>query len=505
MQIEEFLSDEVVTKIKNLSSEEKDKLILLQQQSMKLLAQENEKLRKLANQPRQVELLLKDQLLIITNELFGSSSEKSKVEKDKKEPQKPKKQRAPPVLKPSLRYPDLPIVESRVEYPKGREPECSLCEADLKPMGVTEDSEYVTVTEKTYTIVRQKRAKYRCDKCHGDVKTAPNIPRIVKGGSFSDDIAIDVAVSKYADHLPVERYVNQAERAGLMGVSPQSLIEQTHFLADFLVPVYEAIRRAICKSLVLYADETRWKMLEGDITKNWQLWGFFDEKNSYLSATNTRAGQVAVDFLKDCFALYLMSDAFSGYKRAGTESKKKNCFCNAHARRKFKDSMVSFKGESEPVIEYYRKLYLIETEISKMSQEEKTKARQEKSKVIWNEMTTYIQNLNVLPKSSIGKAQSYFLNNYKELSLFLTDGIIPIDNNLAERGLRGPVVGRKNYFGNHSKRGARTTSILLSIIESCKLNHVNPKKYLKETVQMIHQGLTPLTPAEFASQTKAVA
>ena len=77
---------------------------------------------------------------------------------------------------------------------------------------------------------------------------------------------------------------------------------------------------------------------------------------------------------------------------------------------------------------------------------------------------------------------------------------IMIDNNLAERGLRGIVVGRKNYYGNHSKRGARTTSVLYSIIESCKMNKINPQKYLQDVVKMIHQKEEPLTPAEYAQR-----
>lgn len=500
-----LLSPETLTKIGNLSKDEIIELVKLQQQSIALLARENERLRKIAKRPRQEALALKDELLIIRHKMFGKSSEKSPdpedVEKESKKRKKAKK-RKPPVLLPSLRYPDLPLMESTVEYEKDNEPQCSLCHGKLTAMNVTENSEYITVTEKTYYITRQMRMKYRCPSCHGDIRTAPGIPRIVKGGAYSDEIAIDVAISKYCDHLPVERYVNQAERAGLIGVSPQSLIEQTHFLADFVEkPVYYRIKGSVQgDEAVLFADETRWNMLEGDEKSSWQMWGFFNERNSYLSATDTRAADVAIDFLKDCKAKYLLSDAYQGYGKAGKKAGKQNAYCNAHARRKFKDAEKSFKEEADPVIEFYRELYKIEKEIKHLAQEEKAKIRHEKSKSIWKDMTVYIQKLHVLPKSSIGKARRYFLKYHAGLKLFLDEGVIPIDNNLSERALRGPVVGRKNYYGNHSRRGAKTTSILLSIVESCKINNVEPRRYLRDTVKAIHEDGAVLTPAEYADK-----
>jgi hypothetical protein len=102
-------------------------------------------------------------------------------------------------------------------------------------------------------------------------------------------------------------------------------------------------------------------------------------------------------------------------------------------------------------------------------------------------------------KSSIGKAMSYFLGNLKELTAFLNNPAIPIDNNSQERLLRNPVIGRKTWYGTHSKRGAETMAILFSIVESCKLNRVNPREYLKRLVEDLHQGKKPYTPATFKS------
>ena len=443
--------------------------------------------------PQQETIRVVDQLVVLRHQHFGRSSERRpNPSRERKAPQTP---RDPKVLLPSERYPDLDLVETEVELQTA--PCCKLCEAEMEKMSATEDAEFLTMIRKSFHIVRQKRAKYRCTKCHGDIATAPLPPRLIPGGSFSDEIAIDVAVSKYADHIPVERYVVQAERVGVVGLLAPTLIDQTHALADHLKPVYEAIRNEVRSSPVLHADETPWKLLEGDETRNWQMWGFFNETSSYYSAQDTRAGDVARDFLKSSKTEVLVSDAFSGYGKCTKGTGTKNAYRNAHARRKFIEAELSYP-QASPVIDDYRDLYEIEREIRGTPPEEKQHTRQARSKPIFEKIRTYVYELQCLPQSSLGKARQYLLTYWVELTRFLEDGRIPIDNNLAERGLRGAVLGRKNYYGNHSKRGAQTTSVLYSIVESCKLNNVEPHQYLKDTVRALHQGESPLTPAAYA-------
>ncbi|TAF72721.1 MAG: hypothetical protein EAZ58_01885 [Flavobacterium sp.] len=95
------------------------------------------------------------------------------------------------------------------------------------------------------------------------------------------------------------------------------------------------------------------------------------------------------------------------------------------------------------------------------------------------------------------RAVNYFLNHYGGLTLCLTNLDLPLDNNLAERELRAPVIGRKTWLGTHSRRGALTTAVLFSIVQSCKLNGVNPRHYLPWAVKQIHQGKEVLTPHEY--------
>ena len=100
-------------------------------------------------------------------------------------------------------------------------------------------------------------------------------------------------------------------------------------------------------------------------------------------------------------------------------------------------------------------------------------------------------------KSAMGKAMNYFLKNYEGFTRFTDNPELPIDNNPAERLLRNPVIGRKTWYGTHSLRGAKTSAILFSIMESCKLNKINPREYFKNLVQDLHQGKAPNTPKEY--------
>lgn len=496
--------------LQTLSREQLIEQVLLLKKGYSLVTQKIDEIYKRFGVSEAEKLAIKDQLLVIRHTMFGPSSEKRPKPKPEAiaEAQKSAKERGekntePRVLLPSLRYPKAPLRESHVTFEEGKEPCCSLCEAKMKAMGdQTEDAEWVTVTQKTYYVQRQMRQKYRCESCHGDIQTAPLLPRIAPGSAFSDEMAIDVAIAKYCDHIPINRYVKQAERAGLVGVSPQSLIDQTHTLSDFLAPLYQKLKKEIQGEAVLGADETPWKMLEGDETPRWQLWGFFTNTAAYYEAHDTRAAEVAHEFLKTCDAKYLLSDAYCGYSKSTQGTKIKNAFCHAHARRRWKEASPQYPVESQFMLESYDELYTIEREIRDQPPDVKGAVREQRSRPILEAMKKYAVPLWCLPKSSVGKAKNYFLDNWDELSRFLEDGRIPIDNNRSERGLRGPVLGRKNFYGNHSKRGAETMQILYSIIESCKICEVEPHGYLLKTVQEMHQGREPLTPLEFAKKAR---
>lgn len=490
----------------------KEELIILIRGEQDLrfqIEEDNKRLRALNNELEQKTFLIGEQLVTLKNKLFGKSSERSPSTESVVSNEKAQKDKKTKVLLPSLRYPNAPLIERHVELKEL--PNCSCCESQMQDSGMTEDSEFLTVIPAQYFVVRQLLHKYRCPQCHGDIKTAPCPPKIKSGSSYSDEMMCDVAMSKYLELVPVERYATIAGREGLEDLPANSLIETTHYVADFVEPVYKELEKEITESKVLHADETTHRMMEGDKNKNWYLWGFSNHKTSYFELHGTRSGDVASEILSDSLCEYLMSDVFSGYGKAVKDSnlvriaknkpKIKNIYCNAHARRKFKEAEDRFPEESKFFVDQYKEIYRLEKEI-KGKPPDKILENRAKMEPYFAAMKEYvIANIGAYSlKSSIGKAMNYFLKNFEGFTHFQKIADLPIDNNLQERLLRNPVIGRKTWYGTHSKRGAKTAAIMFSIVETCKLNAVNPREYLKQLIQDMHAGKPHYTPSQFKAQ-----
>jgi transposase len=250
-------------------------------------------------------------------------------------------------------------------------------------------------------------------------------------------------------------------------------------------------------------------MLEGDEKSNWFLWGFSNKKASFYECHDTRSGDVASEFLSKSKCEYLVTDVYSGYGKAVREANIlrqglapiRNVYCNAHARRKFKSAKDSFPDDAQFFIDQYKEIY---------KREEVLKGKPpDEAKSLRLEMVPYFEAMreralamliNYPAKSSMAKAINYFLNNYEALTLFTTEPELPIDNNPQERLLRNPVIGRKTWYGTHSKRGALTAAILFSVVESCRLNKVNPREYFAELIKDLHAGQAPYTPHEYKNR-----
>jgi hypothetical protein len=216
---------------------------------------------------------------------------------------------------------------------------------------------------------------------------------------------------------------------------------------------------------------------------------------------------VASDIVKESQCEYLMSDVFSGYAKAVTDSnvyrrennlsEVQNIYCNAHARRKFKEAGMSFTDESKFFIWCYKKIYRLE----KVKDFNKRRLWQ---KIYYKSMEKAGLKLksSYSSKSSLVKAVSYFIKNFHELTLFLNFEDLPIDNNAQERLMRNPVIGRKTWYGTHSVKGAETNAVMFSIVESCKINKVNPRDYFRDIVHAIHEKRSIFTPNEYLKTEK---
>ena len=437
--------------------------------------------------------------------LGRKSSERSSGSKKDEEKLKKRKERK---QLPSERYPGVPIVERELGFEAI--PRCPNCNEELKDSGLHECVETITVLPKKYLIDRLLKKKYKCGSCHSGMLTVPTPSRVVPGSSYSDEMVLDVSLSKYCDLIPMERYAMMAWRNGLEGLPANSLIGLTHHLANFLEVVYFKLKVEVQKSQVVQADETPHRMLEGGGgKKQWYLWGFSCSISCFFEVANTRSGAVASGFLKKSIALYLVSDAFSGYSKAVSEVNAyrkelgtpllSSAYCNAHARRKFKEAEENFPEETKVFIQSYKEIYRLEQGGKELSGS-KALGQRSKMKFYFEEMRKECTRLEegYSTHSALSKGMKYFNKNYSKLTVCLDSPEVPLDNNQEERLLRSPVVGRKTWYGSHSKRGARTSAVLFSIVEACKLNKVNPREYFPFVVQEIHEGKDPPTPYEYS-------
>jgi hypothetical protein len=207
---------------------------------------------------------------------------------------------------------------------------------------------------------------------------------------------------------------------------------------------------------------------------------------------------VASDVLRNSKCEFLISDVFSGYGKAirivnaeRAASKKpliQAANCNAHARRYFFKPHETYP-EARFYLDHYHEIYLLE-DLAKGKPPGDTLKIREQMKVRFEAMKVQATNEQLMYPSAnqYGKALNYFLENYAGLTLFLKHAEVAIDNNQQERLLRNHVVGRKTWYGTHSKRGAETASILFTLVETCKLNHVNPREYFSQLVTAMLAG-----------------
>jgi len=478
------------------------------------LHQRLEQLEALNKELQEEKLLIENRYVKVKSMLFDPKSERQSKDKNNEGTEKKRKGRGDTTRLPSERYPNAKIIEKNITLETL--PTCQCCQGEMEDSGMTETSEYLTVIPKQYLIVRQHRHKYRCPHCHGDIQTAPALPRILPGSSYSDGMIIDAALAKFCDLIPMERYCAMAKRQGFEGLPPHSLINAVSKLALFLFEVYKLIRKETLNSALILGDETRHRMLEGSDTARWYLWCFSSATSCFFEYHDTRAGEVATNILTESQCSVFMSDAYQGYGKAIREANliRKSrgqapiveALCNAHARRgfkepkKFNEENRSLPAEAKYFLDQYEEIYKLEKKI---------KGSPEQGRELRASMKIYFENMHAKAEAGLNSYSShsayyeacqYYLNQYHGLTRCLDDPSIPLDNNQSERQLRNPVVGRKTWYGTHSEDAAQAAAVHQTLVESCKLCKVNPRAYYDAITKAIQMGAPIFTPSEFAKR-----
>jgi transposase len=505
-----------------------DELVQLVAELRAIIREQQETIRLQAESIR----LQAEEIKLLKKKLYGSSSEKRKrnssensgiEEKASDSAQNSETSKAPLNGNPKSPGNSEKLKRKRIlseQYPNAEVqeevtgfdfiPMCSCCNEPMIDSGLDEVSEELRKIPEKFIIVRKHRRKFRCKKGFSGLVSAPIVPRIAPGSSLGDSFIMHCALSKFLYLTPAERSAKMVAQSGFDDFSPQLVLAGQHYCADFLRPVYRRLKRGVQLCVILYADETTHRMLEGDDSnRTWYLWGFSGNGESYFEIHNTRSGEVAAKFLAKSQCLFLMSDVYSGYIRAvreANEIRRKEgrpeitmLFCNSHSRRRFTEALVSYPDEAQFFIDQYAEIYRLEAELKLLNNSLDRNLKRAEMRPYFVAMAEAAQKIrrSVPDKSSLAKAIDYFLDNYVELTRFLSDHHLPIDNNLSERQLRCPVVGRKTWLGTHSERGVETTEILFTIFQSCNLSKVNAPQYLSAVIEALLKGDPPFTPQEY--------
>lgn len=383
--------------------------------------------------------------------------------------------------------------------------QCPHCETAMHKIGedVSERLEFVPAS---LQVIEEVRPKYACSKGCGVV--AANKPAMpIEKGLPGPGLLAQVAVSKYGDHLPLNRMETIFQRHGVE-LSRQTMCDWMGACAELVSPLWERMKQVVLTSKVVQTDDTPVPVLDRERTRTrtGRIWTYIgDQRHPYIvyDYTGNRNREGPDEFLKD-YNGYLQADAFPGYDAIYKDPRRAilEVCCWAHARRKFYEAQSSDLCRTTVVLAYIGLLYQVEREArdDKLNAGERFALRQAKSCPILDDLKAYLvaEQLTVLPKSPLGEAINYTISNWRALERYCDDGDLEIDNNGAERSLRPIVVGRNNWMFYGSDQGGRTGAVLSTLIASSKRLRVEPFTYLRDLFTRIsshpHNRLDELLP-----------
>jgi transposase len=389
----------------------------------------------------------------------------------------------------------LPRVETVVEVETTT---CPCCSGALHRVG--EDvSERLDIVPAQFRVMVIRRPKYACRTCEDVVVQAPAPARLIEGGLPTDGLVAQVLVSKYADHLPLYRQAQIYARQGIT-LDRSTLADWVGRAAFLLRPVHERLLETLKRSGKLFADETTAPVLDPGRgrTKTGQLWAYARDDRpwggadppgvAYVYAPDRTAERPIAHL--DRFRGILQVDGYEGYKALARRGDVRLAFCWAHVRRSFYELAGAAAPIATEALARIAALYRVESEIRGRPAEERRAIRQVRSRPLVEAMEPWLREKLglVSQKSKLAEAIRYALSRWTGLTLFLEDGRIEIDSNTVERAIRPLALNRKNALFAGSDGGAEHWAVIASLIETCKLNGIEPRAYLADVTTRIVNG-----------------
>ena len=394
----------------------------------------------------------------------------------------------------------LPRVEIVIE-PEDKS--CPCCGGTMHLIG-EDRAERLDVIPAQHRVLVTRRPKYACRACEGAVVQAPAPLRLIEGGLPTEALIAHALVTKYADHVPLYRQWQILAREGIE-IDRSNLPQWVGRAAFMLKPLVARMVEILKGSPKLFCDETTAPVLDPGrgrtkqgylwaIARDDRPWGGTDPPGVVYFYAPGRGGEHALRHL-DGFRGILQVDGYAGYnalvapKRPGSPITL--AYCWSHFRRQFYDIAI---GGNAPIaseaLQRIAGLYAIEEEIRGRSAQERQAARQARTKSLVEDLRSWlsVQLQRVPQRSKIADAIRYGINHWNGLVLFLEDGRVELDTNTVERSMRPIALNRKNALFAGSDEGGANWGVVASLIETAKLNHVEPNAYLTDVLTKLVNG-----------------
>jgi transposase len=401
--------------------------------------------------------------------------------------------------------------ETIIHDVSAQDKQCTACGNELHKMGEDkcEKLEFIPASVK---VVEHVRPKYSCRHCEKSSTQVSIIQAAVPASPFPKSFATasllsHIIVSKYQYSLPLYRQEDVFAGYGIE-LSRQTMSSWLMKASQLLMALYDRLHQILLQQSVIQADETPLKVIASDKNKSY-MWLYCtgadspesnnrDMPNIVLYDFNdSRSSSCAINFLQG-YKGYLQVDGYQAYDSTAATL----VGCWAHTRRKFKEAQIAkSKGHAGWALTQIKKLYKIEALIKHQLPAAKQAYRQKHAQPLLKEYKAWLDKsiTQVLPKSALGTAIAYSLNQWPKLIRYQEDGNLNIDNNRSERAIKPFVIGRKNWLFSNTLKGATASGILYSVVQTAKANGLIPFVYLKYILQELsrpdaHDNLDKLLP-----------
>ena len=372
---------------------------------------------------------------------------------------------------------------------------CRVCGGRLKHLGedVTEELEYVPGRFIVNRIVRPRMACSCCEK----IQQAPLPSRPIERGRPGPGLLAHVLVSKYCDHLPLYRQSQIYGREGI-DLERSTLADWVGKAAALLEPLADSIGRHVRRGPALFADDTPVKMLSpgNKRTRTARAWAYVRDERpwngpappcAWYQFTIDRKGDHPAGHLSG-YTGWVHADGYAGFNGVFGLDKASEMACMAHIRRKFVDVQQS-QGSAiaEEAIKRIAKLYAVEKLARGKSPEERAALRQEHAKPIFDDLEAWLrtQLSRISGKSPLAQAIRHALGRLPKARPYLENGVLEADSNSVERAMKPVAIGRKNWTFAGSEGGGKAMAIAYTLIETAKLNGVDPQAWLTDVLGRI--------------------